>query len=287
MEKLQSSLACISTGEEPAPAVVRRNALRRTLHGKNASGAELSLSLLSLRALDEGVTASRLRSALDDQTDPREAVIEAIVQVNRDYGISDAERKRLPAYGMWTAKSPAEAEAEATAEAEAAAAGGSGAVDLVALEAELKKLQLGGLWQRATNGGVPPKEVAAALDLPERQRLRKLSALITAEEQARATAVTARSRTSSQRRSTAHELVWGDSSDEEYDLLEIGFPRTAVDGPEDMHTGRKSTLAICHSCFPYIFLTNSEWFQSRCESATSRQQRCRRSSRRSSDTRGQ
>lgn len=245
MEKLQNSLACISA-EEPSPHILQRTTLRRALHGKNASGAELSLSALTFRALAEGVTSARLRAALDDETDPREAVIEAIVQLNRRYGVSDAERA-AGANGIWTARGPGEA----------AAPSPPVAFDVAALEEELKKLQLGGLWQRATNAGVAAKEVAAALDLPERQRLRKLSALVSTEEQARASAVAARSRTSAKRRSTAHELVWGDSEDEEDDLLEVGFPRVAVDGPpDDLHIGLpvriRDVEVRCKQCPPQL-----------------------------------
>jgi hypothetical protein len=221
---------CLSGEDEHVPSREQTEMARRLPILRRELMEVPTLSKLSQRALSplgkpwrsQGLSPAALRLALDSDGDSRTAIVDAVLRAAKAAGLQADPPPDHAACGAWT---PADTAEPTKRDRDAW------------LKADLSQLKAGGLWKRATDAGVDSDAIAAALDLPKPQRLTELARLIEATERERGKAVAERARASTAERSKAHELVWGDSEDEEDEVMELWFPRTSVIGPADLRSG--------------------------------------------------
>ena len=146
-----------------------------------------------------GLSPAALHQAMDSEGDVRTAIVDAVVR---------SARSRLPRAPL-------------------------GRRVYVGTATPLESLKLGGLWQRAAALGLDHEALSGVLDSPNppRQRLKQLADMIRSTESTRAAVAAEQARASAARRRAAHELVWGDSEDEEECDIEMWFPHASVVGP--------------------------------------------------------
>lgn len=149
-----------------------------------------------------GLSPAALHQALDSEGDVRTAIVDAVVR---------SARSRLPRAPLGRPRVS------------------------VGSPTPLESLKLGGLWQRAAALGLGHEALSGVLDSPNppRERLKQLADLIRGTESTRAAVAAEQARASAARRRAAHELVWGDSEDEEECDMEMWFPCAAVVGPAE------------------------------------------------------
>jgi hypothetical protein len=213
MAGLGSQLACVSSDAYVGPSVevVELTRLRSELMEVP------KLSDLVARAMQpmgepwhsDGLSPSALQQALDSEGDARAAIVEAVLQSVR------RRRSSAQQQPVWLSRAERQLSGRP-----------------VCVAAPLESLKLGGLWERAIALELAPEAIADVLDSVNPPD--DLVDLIRTTESNRRAVTAERARASAARRRNAHELVWGDSEDEDECTVELWFPRAAVVGPAEI-----------------------------------------------------